>query len=134
MRCSKCGCEKSPDAFSCRGRGSRRRQPYCRECQKIYKAEHYRRHRATYIRRAAERKAELRRRVDEMKMKPCVDCGQTYPPSAMEFDHLDKKSFDVSRGVWNGKSWDVILAEILKCDLVCAICHRLRSEARRKIY
>jgi hypothetical protein len=50
----------------------------------------------------------------------------------MDFDHLGEapKCFEVSAG--NSKfSWEKVLAEIAKCDLVCANCHRVRTARRR---
>jgi hypothetical protein len=47
----------------------------------------------------------------------------------MDFDHInpDKKDSNVGRLVWGLTPWDKVLAEIEKCDLVCANCHRLRT-------
>ena len=57
---------------------------------------------------------------------PCADCGQQYPHYVTDFDHV--------RGVKRAKvaectncSWRVFLEELIKCDLVCANCHRLRT-------
>lgn len=47
----------------------------------------------------------------------------------MDFDHLDDKVRNVSNMVGHN-SWDSILEEITKCELVCACCHRLRTKAR----
>lgn len=74
------------------------------------------------------RGVEVRATVDRMKETPCADCGCTYPSFVMDFDHLDpsSKSFEISQHLTH-KPWTVVLAEIAKCEVVCANCHRLRS-------
>lgn len=49
----------------------------------------------------------------------------------MDYDHLDgdEKREAVSHSLW--MSWEDLLAEIQKCDLLCAVCHRKRTTARR---
>ncbi len=46
----------------------------------------------------------------------------------MDFDHLDpsKKMGNISDFVKLG-SFAKIRAEIAKCDVVCAVCHRIRT-------
>ena len=56
----------------------------------------------------------------------------TFHPAAMHFDHRPgmTKAFDIGFGCRRyGK--DRILAEIAKCDLVCANCHAVRTFERR---
>lgn len=54
-----------------------------------------------------------------------------YHFSAMDFDHVrDDKIMDLSRMVTGGKSLTMIKAEITKCELVCANCHRIRTFQR----
>src|SRR6266702_860726 len=61
----------------------------------------------------------------ELKNKPCTDCGGTFPACCMDFDHLgDDKQFSVGKGLFGSKA--KLLAEISKCELVCANCHRIR--------
>jgi len=69
--------------------------------------------------------------VAELKNKPCMDCGRRFPAVCMDFDHRpgEEKSFDISV-TCNARTWDAVLAEIAKCDLVCACCHRLRTASR----
>lgn len=70
--------------------------------------------------------------VDDLKNAPCLDCGQHFPPVAMDFDHVrGEKRFFVSR-MWR-YSWENVLAEVAKCDLVCANCHRMRTQTRKKV-
>jgi hypothetical protein len=70
--------------------------------------------------------------VNELKKKPCMDCGRVYPPYVMEFDHVrGTKDRSISRAVRDLLSWQRLEAEIAKCDLVCANCHRIRTFARR---
>jgi hypothetical protein len=66
------------------------------------------------------------------KDKPCEDCGQRFPPECMDHDHKDPstKEFNVSYGAMAGFSLDRVKAEILKCRLVCANCHRIRTFAQ----
>jgi hypothetical protein len=58
---------------------------------------------------------------------PCVDCGET-DPVVLEFDHLRDKLGNIS--AMYGHAWRSILAEIAKCDVVCANCHRRRTARR----
>lgn len=70
--------------------------------------------------------------VDALKRQPCTDCGQIFPTCAMHFDHLDPatKKKSVS-GLVNG-AMQTLLAEIKKCELVCANCHAIRTFILRK--
>lgn len=98
-----------------------------REYQRAYyqrtKAEHYVRSRARYL--------KLRDHIRQVKEQtPCADCKVQYPPCVMDFDHLRDKSFNVSN-VRGWASLETLKAEIAKCELVCANCHRLRTHARK---
>lgn len=66
---------------------------------------------------------------------PCCDCGKTYPHFVMDFDHIEgrgKKSTNVSDMIRRSANLTKILAEIEKCEVVCANCHRIRSHTRSK--
>lgn len=77
-------------------------------------------------------RAKKRARMDEFKRKPCADCGGTFHPFVMDFDHRDDsaKTFNVSAAIPLGLPWDRVVAEIAKCDVVCANCHRMRTLRR----
>lgn len=55
----------------------------------------------------------------------CKKCGESHP-ACIEFHHRDaaKKEFNISQAWRIGYSWERILAEIVKCDVLCANCHR----------
>lgn len=75
---------------------------------------------------------EFRKYLDEMKTeRGCVDCGYSEHPAALEFDHLPgtEKRFIISQGY--SRSREAVLAEIEKCEIVCANCHRIRTWRRR---
>jgi len=68
--------------------------------------------------------------VDQLKAEPCVDCGRTFPPAAMDFDHVrGVKVANISQMLRSPRA--ELDAEIAKCELVCATCHRLRGATRR---
>lgn len=70
--------------------------------------------------------------VNAAKNVPCADCGQRWPPEAMDFDHVrGKKLADLSRMSKTRYSVSKILEEIAKCEVVCACCHRIRTNRRR---
>lgn len=63
---------------------------------------------------------------------PCADCGGLFPDECMDFDHLpgETKVRNVSALVRGGWSLEKIYAEVEKCELVCANCHRIRTKKR----
>ena len=66
-----------------------------------------------------------------LREQPCHDCGVSYPPIVMQFDHRDPsgKSFNVAQS-WC-RATAAVLKEAAKCDIVCRNCHRDRTFRRR---
>jgi hypothetical protein len=61
----------------------------------------------------------------------CADCGYREHDVALDFDHRpgEVKKFSIAKQ--GGRSWASVLAEMAKCDVVCANCHRIRTDDRR---
>lgn len=71
--------------------------------------------------------------LDAIKNVPCLDCGRTFPPFCMDFDHVrGEKLYNVGCMAYSTAKRTLILAEIEKCDLVCANCHRIRTFRRSR--
>jgi len=71
--------------------------------------------------------------LEKMRRGQCLDCGRLCDESnffAFDFDHRDPadKAFAVSQ-FGNKEKLEPLHAEMAKCDLVCAYCHRLRTFA-----
>jgi hypothetical protein len=81
-----------------------------------------------YLRRNYE---ERKAYVQQAKNVPCADCGESYPFYVMDFDHLEDKVANINRIRWT-KGLDKIKAEIAKCEVVCANCHRIRTYNRQQ--
>ena len=66
-----------------------------------------------------------------LRAGPCADCGREFPPHVMDFDHRgsDDKSFWLLQRA-GSVSHARLTAELEKCDIVCANCHRARTHAR----
>lgn len=133
--CSKCKIERPIEDFSFK-RGDRR-DSQCKYCKRVSIKAAYDRNKGPYIERAkacnARRRIEFREFVNGLKSKPCQDCGRTYPPCVMDYDHrpgtIKSKAVSLLAGL--ASSMNGLLAEIEKCDLVCANCHRIRTHSRR---
>lgn len=69
----------------------------------------------------------------ELKSKPCVDCGNTFPICCMDFDHKEGeiKKYNIGTMFAHHYGRELILEELEKCELVCANCHRIRTQKRR---
>lgn len=80
------------------------------------------------------RQETVRQLVASLKSKPCMDCNHSFPPECMDFDHRPgtQKKFTISQLSGSGacRSDEAIAAELAKCDLVCACCHRIRTFSR----
>lgn len=85
------------------------------------------RRRAASLKWKRERKRAAQELIRAAKDVPCADCGKQYPPYCMDLDHVrGEKKFTVSKAVGLGRSLAEIEEEIAKCDIRCAICHRIR--------
>ena len=63
---------------------------------------------------------------DEILSKAtCIECGESHP-ATIDFHHRDPslKVNEVGKMVWNRANKATILAEVAKCDTLCANCHR----------
>lgn len=96
-----------------------RGRPSCRSCNTT-------RHRARSIRHVMEQ---------QLKGQPCLDCGGVFAWECMDFDHvLGHKVLDIARlstYAMTRNNLDRLHAEIAKCELICANCHRTRTWRRR---
>jgi hypothetical protein len=63
--------------------------------------------------------------------RPCTDCGRIFPHQVLQWDHRPgtEKLGELS-GDFRTRTRAEILAEIAKCDLVCANCHAIRTFSR----
>lgn len=100
--------------------------------------KHYEANRDAMIRRAAEHTSKLREDIklyiQDLKNKtPCLDCDRQYPFYVMQFDHIKgEKLFNLA--MMNQRwSWKRVLAEIEKCEIVCANCHAERTYQRAQV-
>lgn len=127
--CSKCKETKDRSAFARNRTTKDGLQGHCRLCKGTYKKTA-----AAKIALNAKRRRENRRGwIHEIKLAVgCCDCGYAEHAAALDFDHVrGPKKFTIARGSQFFSKAEV-LAEIEKCDVVCANCHRVRTYMRAK--
>lgn len=93
-----------------------------------YKRAHYAEN-VERLREAQREKARARKILCvERAGGRCVDCGWSGPPAGFDFDHRDPATKRANPGtLMAGSKLETLFAEIDKCDLVCAACHRVRT-------
>jgi hypothetical protein len=133
QRCYRCQEVKPAEEFAWRRKARNQRDSFCRRCRAKYHHEHYIANKRRYVQQAAARKRKLARErtaylIEFFRTHPCTDCREA-DPLVLEFDHLGDKSFNVGSAL-PYRSWKSILAEIAKCEVVCANCHRRRTAQR----
>jgi hypothetical protein len=93
---------------------------------KQYGARYYKEHPEYFVEARKKRHRIASTLVSEARSQPCTDCGQSYPPCVMEFDHVrGTKAFNI--GGAYGLGAEMLKKEITKCDVVCANCHCVRT-------
>ncbi len=100
--------------------------------QKAASRKHYLANKQAYLERNTKYRLNIRDFIKEIKdNKPCADCGNKYPYYVMDFDHLDMttKLNEVNFLSSTGRI-RALKEEIVKCELVCANCHRERTHLR----
>jgi 5-methylcytosine-specific restriction endonuclease McrA len=135
--CTKCTQEKPESEYFVRDKKTGRLHAQCKLCYKAhrisYSAAHYAKYKDAYLLRANLRREKLRAEfranmLRYMSDKACIDCGEA-DIRVLELDHIDPKSkfFNVSQAVKLGYAWKEVLAEIKKCRVLCANCHKRRT-------
>jgi hypothetical protein len=131
--CRRCGESLDVSEFNFKDRARGRLQLYCKTCSRRYVQDHYARNKPYYVQKAMARNRVHRRDLFDrllayLQPHPCVDCGES-DPVVLDFDHVDasSKSSNIADKVADGCSWRTIEAEIAKCAVRCANCHRRRT-------
>lgn len=98
--------------------------------QKEYAQMHYLKNKTIYIASNKKRRQELKHYIRSLKQNtPCADCNISYPHYVMDFDHLYDKEALIKKFI-NNNNKSGLLNEIKKCEIVCANCHRQRTQNR----
>lgn len=84
---------------------------------------------AAQERHEAQRKTSRARALKQAAIQAfgnkCSGCGETFPPAIYEFHHagVDDKANHLSP-MFRDSKVDKIAAELAKCSMLCANCHR----------
>jgi len=128
--CPKCRDTKATDEFARNKARPDGLAASCKKCNSDYKKLHYAVNKDKVVAKVKARKQELIDKCWKYKSEhACADCGLV-DPVVMEFDHISDKTMGIAEMVQQGYSWDNVLKEIEKCELVCANCHRRRTHTR----
>ena len=105
-KCKKCGKRKGKSQFNSK-------QANCKSCCKKSVKERIKRARQFIY--------------DYLLSHPCVDCSETNP-IVLEFDHIkNTKIGQVGQMAKYNPSIKALAAEIEKCEVRCANCHRIKT-------
>lgn len=101
------------------------------EARKAYTRWHYQQNAALYKKRAKAGRAKAKEQVRGWLLAyllehPCIDCGET-DPIVLEFDHRGEKAFNVGEVIRRAYGLTRVQAEVAKCDVRCANCHRRKT-------
>ena len=80
------------------------------------------------------RRQEFKRKALEYKGFSCNSCGYNKCVEALEFHHLNPatKLFEISSKAYR-RTWADVTAELDKCLLLCANCHREIHALNREV-
>ena len=133
--CPGCDRDLDLDYFAWKNIAKGVRQVWCRECQKEANRVHYLENTLLYKDRAIKRNARVRGENRQkiliyLQEHPCVDCGCS-DIRVLDFDHVrDKKTDNIGVLLSQCIPWPRIEAEIAKCEIRCANCHRIKTMER----
>lgn len=133
--CSKCKESKPLTEFNKNKTRSDGYNSFCRVCHNSHSKAYYKENGVKQIKQIkaalAIRRDANREKVLDILKSGCKDCGNK-DTRVLDFDHLPghPKKHNVSSLISEGYSWDIVLAEIQKCEVVCRNCHAIRTIER----
>lgn len=68
----------------------------------------------------------LKKKIDKFKLKHgCKHCGSKKYAQQLTFHHRipEKKSYSIGTMIFRGFSYEAIIKEAKKCDILCLNCH-----------
>lgn len=105
---------------------------YCKKCVSEKSKEHYQKNKEKICEDVAARKKSHKDSVDAYKMQiGCMHCGYAVHPSALEFHHTDDNK-EGNVATMYSHSREKLFAEVEKCQVLCANCHRIEHAEGRK--
>lgn len=138
-KCTTCGDDKDLNEFN---KNKSKKDGYnniCRICSNARSKQYYQEnrdhHKQVIVTRNKRNSLKNRIKLFEyLNGHPCIDCGND-DPIVLEFDHRDDvdKLYDIS-AIIRDRKWETIKAEIDKCDVRCANCHRIRTAKQLGYY
>ncbi len=142
--CSVCCKNKDNDEYYYRNKNTQKLHTQCKQCYaekrratwKSYYHKHGSKYRENAVIRNRRIKNALKKRLLEyLSDKSCVRCGIS-DPRVLEFDHTDptSKSYGIARAINSTMTWDNILLEINKCQILCANCHKIKTSKEQLWY
>lgn len=86
-------------------------------------------------------RAERKRQVHDKKQQifaylcaqECVLCGED-DPLVLEFDHLHDKRADISKLIQSDCTWERLVDELDKCQVLCSNCHKRKTHMESNSY
>lgn len=99
--------------------------------QKTFQAGRYQRYKVHYRAKQKRQATAFNELIRRYKLEhPCVDCGEE-DPIVLEFDH--RPGFEKSFNIGEARNFNLtkVMAEMSKCDVRCANCHRRKTHQRR---
>lgn len=134
--CTKCLDDLPLDSFGFRNKDKTKLQTNCKKCKQKYVETHYIKNKQDYIKRSIKRRLKVKDElrcfiITYLKKNPCITCGEG-DIRVLEFDHRvsSEKRGDISRMIANGVSLKTLINEIYKCDVLCANCHRKKTNSQ----
>jgi len=105
------------------------------EQQKAACRRYYAKNREISKQRAKVHTHAMRKKIrlwlnEYLRLNPCVDCGEA-DPVVLEFDHQGDKKFAIGDAARKGVTLNTVIAEVAKCQVRCANCHRRKTYIER---
>ncbi len=104
------------------------------EKQKRYLRQHHSNNPEKYAASRKNYRIQLRDDIAAVKeTRGRMDCKQPYPYFVLDFDHREGvEKLNKVQALIRSARREIVLAEIEKCDVVCANCHRIRTHERQQ--